>query len=247
MKFMGILKTLYASVVKKDEWSRYYLAERISNFIYPKYKFSEFGRYFLSDEAFIHDYEDLVGEDNYHSLDRKYTLDQLLKLIQHLPGDTAECGAFKGASSYLMCRRIAGLSKRHHVFDSFEGLSEPDPVDGFYWQKGFLAGGERPIRERLKKFDFVAYHKGWIPERFGEVSDRRFCFVHIDVDLFQPTLDSLAFFYPRTVDGGVILCDDYGFQTCPGAKEAMDRFFEDKPEEVVSLTSGQGMVIKRPL
>lgn len=72
-----------------------------------------------------------------------------------------------------------------------------------------------------------------------------FCFVHIDVDLYQPTYDSLAFFYERTSSGGIILCDDYGFITCPGAKAAMDSFFLNKLERIVCLPTGQGFVVKK--
>jgi O-methyltransferase len=245
LKAVTGLRILYNAVVNGDEWSRFYLSEVVARWIYPKLKFSEFGRIFFEDKTFMEYYEAFEGKNNYHSLDRKYTLDQLLKLVVGLEGDTAECGAYKGASSYLMCRRITGLNKKHHVFDSFEGLSKPGPADGFYWEKGNLAAGETLIHENLKDFDFVVYHRGWIPERFGEVFARRFCFVHIDVDLFQPTLDSLNFYYPRVVNGGIILCDDYGFITCPGARKAVDTFFEDKPEEVVSLTTGQGLVIRK--
>jgi O-methyltransferase len=71
----------------------------------------------------------------------------------------------------------------------------------------------------------------------------RFSFVHLDVDLYQPTMDSLEFFYGKMSPGNIILCDDYGFVTCPGAKKAMDSFFADKPEEIVSLPTGQGFVV----
>jgi hypothetical protein len=67
----------------------------------------------------------------------------------------------------------------------------------------------------------------------------------LDVDLYQPTLDSLTFFYEKMTQGGIILCDDYGFTTCPGAKKAMDSFLSDKPEEVVSLPTGQGFVVRK--
>jgi hypothetical protein len=70
---------------------------------------------------------------------------------------------------------------------------------------------------------FVEVYKGWIPERFAVVAGRSFCFAHIDVDLYRPTLDSMAFFYPRMAPGGIILLDDYGFSTCPGVTEAVDR------------------------
>jgi len=50
--------------------------------------------------------------------------------------------------------------------------------------------------------------------------------VHIDVDLYEPTLDSLNFFYPKLVKDGVIVCDDYGITQFPGAKKAVDEFLE---------------------
>ena len=225
------------------EYSRFMLAERMSGKIYSKYKFSEFGRLFLEDESFLRYYESFAGTENYHSLDRKYTLDQLMKLVVSVEGDTAECGAYQGASSYLMCRHTAESDKKHHVFDSFEGLSKPHPEDGTYWKSGDLSTSEDAIRDNLKEFDNVVYHKGWIPQRFFEVEHERFSFVHLDVDLYQPTMDSLGFFYGRMNPGGIILCDDYGFVTCPGAKKAMDSFFADKPEEIVSLPTGQGFVV----
>jgi len=239
------LRYLLDFLIQRDDRSRYVLAEALVRQIYPRYKFSEFGRLIDYDVDFIEYYERYCGTVNYHALDRKYTLDQLMKLVSAVEGDTVECGAFKGASSYLICRRIAGSKKTHHIFDSFEGLSKPGPEDGSHWHGGEMASDEAMIRGTLRDFDCVVYHKGWTPEKFHEVEDRRFSFIHIDVDLYQPTLDSLAFFYPRTTSGGIILGDDYGFITCPGQKKAMDLFFSDKLEEIVALPTGQGFVIKR--
>ena len=46
------------------------------------------------------------------------------------------------------------------------------------------------------------------------------------MDLYEPTLASLEFFYPRLVNGGAIILDDYGFNQFPGAKTAVDRFLQ---------------------
>ena len=72
----------------------------------------------------------------------------------------------------------------------------------------------------------------------------KFSFVHIDVDLYEPTHDSLSFFYERLVPGGIIVCDDYGSEACPGAYKACNDFIADKPEEIVHLTGGQGVIVK---
>lgn len=245
MNVINAAKFFYQALVKGDESARFSLAERLANKIYPRYKFSEFGRIFLYDEAFIQYYESFHKTRNFHSFDRKYALNQLIKLTLSLDGDTAECGVYEGASSYLICRRTSGLEKAHHVFDSFEGLSPPSLEDGDYWRKGDLSCGEETIRDNLKMFTDVHYYKGWIPTRFQEVSDVMFCFVHLDIDLYQPTWDSLNFFYERMVPGGIILCDDYGFSTCPGAKKAMDSYCSDKPEAIISLPTGQGFIMKK--
>ena len=84
--------------------------------------------------------------------------------------------------------------------------------------------------------------KGWIPSRFDEVSHRRFAFVHIDVDLYEPTRDSIAFFYSRLSEGGILLIDDYGFSTCPGATRAVDE--AGLSHTMIALSDGGGFLIK---
>ena len=185
--------------------------------------------------------------------DRKFVLWSMARSTRHLPGDTAECGVLDGASSYLICsaREDGGLPE-HHAFDSFEGLSVPGPEDrphtsaAFHWTAGDLSVPIEETMRKLGRFGNVRYHRGWIPQRFGEVAARRFSFVHVDVDLYQPTKDSLTFFYPRLVPGGILLCDDYGYHTCPGARRAFDEFAATTPERsVVHLPTGQGFLVKR--
>jgi hypothetical protein len=172
---------------------------------------------------------------------------QLMRLVASVPGDTAECGVYQGGCSYIMCRlnQLNTAHRRtHFMFDSFEGLSEPTAEDGKHFKKGGLACDLDVVKRNLAGFEDVSFQKGWIPERFSQVEDRRFAFVHIDVDLHQPTRESIQFFYPRTSDNGIILCDDYGFTSCPGATKAIDEFLQDKPEKMLSLSCGGGFLIK---
>jgi hypothetical protein len=202
----------------------------------------------LCDDAFHAQYRKFDTR-NLRSAERKFAVRELVRSLADVPGDTAECGCYEGATSYFICRERG--RGPHHVFDSFAGLSAPDANDvpdhtsAFAWREGDLSTSEEVAREKLAEFPFVRFYPGWIPERFGEVGDRTFCFVHIDVDLYQPTRDSLQFFYPRLETGGMIVCDDYGFTNCPGAKRACDEFVAEVPERLIHLPTGQGLIIKR--
>jgi len=221
---------------------RYLAISMVANSIYPYFCHTERAKSFLHEEAFLEDYRRFEG--NSHSIDRKWTIVQLLKLVRDLDGDSVECGAFQGGTSFFMLKH-GRQHRAHHIFDSFEGLSAPDAIDGSHWRRGSLSSAEAVIRDNLKAFANVTYYRGWIPDRFSEVTDRRFCFVHVDVDLYRPTRDSLDFFFARLVPGGVMVCDDYGFDTCPGARKAMDEFAAQHRLAVLDLPSGQGVIINR--
>lgn len=206
----------------------------------------------FTDEAFLDTWR-RFPEATRTIMDRRFVLLSAAESVRNLPGDTAECGVYRGAGSFLiLASQAQAAAKMHHVFDSFEGLSEPDARDdpgrhptAYLWNKHDLAVGEEIVARNLAGFDRFRLYRGWIPSRFEEVAERTFSFVHIDVDLYQPTYDSLAFFYPRMTRGGIVMCDDYGFTTCPGAKSAFDDFLRDKPESVIHLTTGQGMLVKQ--
>ena len=154
--------------------------------------------------------------------------------------DFAECGCWRGHSSYLISKMIEESNKNisFHIFDSFEGLSisTPEDKDFFHkdekfknWLTKHFSSSESFVKnEVLGAFDFIKTYKGWIPSRFSEVENKQFSLVHVDVDLYQPTLDSLDFFFPRLVKGGAIICDDYNCSEFPGAKDAWDKYFKNQ-------------------
>jgi len=159
----------------------------------------------------------------------------------------------------LLCRvaqatRPAFLGEHVHLIDSFEGLSEPTDEDTLdeqgnrieyrNFQAAFACPAEQ-VRNSLAEFPAVTIHKGWIPGVFGELPETAWSFVHLDVDLYQPTLDSLAYFYPRMVTGGIIINDDYSNTLFPGCGAAWRRLSEDAGLEYSELDSGQAVLIRR--
>ncbi|WP_320172914.1 TylF/MycF/NovP-related O-methyltransferase [Maridesulfovibrio sp.] len=212
----------------------------------PEYRFKSPHVDWWNDEEFCN-YLSAMGEDWLMNSDRRWNMLQFMKFAHAVPGDTAECGAYRGSSSYLICKenKEAGSNRHHHIFDSFEGLSEPNEFDGGHWEKNALQASEVELMENLQEFvENISVYKGWIPDHFHKVEDLKFSFVHIDVDLYAPTLQSIRFFYPRLNPGGVLVCDDYGVGTCPGCTKAINEFMADKPESVISLSTGACVLIK---
>ena len=170
--------------------------------------------------------------------ERFYCLVRLLSEISHLDGLVAECGCFRGLSSYVLCRSIKRADSGfdgwgYRIFDSFAGLSVPGPEDAYdpsapgaarhelMMQPGAFAAALEVVKEALAAFPRIEYFPGWMPEAFPDEPDARYRFVHLDVDLYQPTRDSLDYFYPRLVPGGRIVCDDYNW---PGGRMAVEEF-----------------------
>jgi len=219
---------------------------RIAVSLFGNFSLGDDYKTWLEDKEFRRKFKELSPISPY-SEERKYVLREFARFVRNVPGCMAECGCYQGASAYFMAREYPDVPM--HLFDSFEGLPEPSEhdvpkhSDERPWQQGDFLTSEQTIRKNLHELKNIFYHKGWIPDRFSDVSDKRFRLVHIDVDLYQPTKDCLNFFYPRMNGGGVIVLDDYGSTLCPGAYKATKEFVEKKPEHVLHLTTMQGVII----
>lgn len=140
-----------------------------------------------------------------------------------LPGAFAEFGVYKGGSLEMLSdfnpdRKIYGI-------DGFEGLPAPGKQDTHV--KGEFdvpASDYLKLMKIFNKRQNVTILKGYSPEILESLDSVQFAFVHVDVDLYQSVKDALDFFYPRLSPDGMMLFDDYGFPTTPGAKIAVDEW-----------------------
>ena len=150
----------------------------------------------------------------------------------------AECGCWKGHSTFCISTILQknNFKKNFFVFDSFDGgLSNKidkdlnkkryiQNINEIKNQKNFFYSDLNEVKKLLNQFKFVKIFKSWIPRDFHKISNYKFSFVHLDVDLYEPTFNSLDFFYPRLLKGGVIVCDDYNSSDFPGASIAVNEF-----------------------
>lgn len=161
-----------------------------------------------------------------------------------LKGECAECGCWRGLSSFLICstpqRRDASFrGSGYHIFDSFQGLSEPTPEDGGTGHASTFSASLDDVRRNLARFPDITFHPGRIPESFAGLPERRYRFVHVDVDLFEPTDGAVRYFVPRLVSGGLLICDDYDW---PGARKAIEDYCAAKGISFSTTDSNQAVI-----
>lgn len=175
---------------------------------------------------------------------RCFMLYQLAKQAATLSGDVAEVGVYKGGTARLLAHTLAGTDKTIHLFDTFDGMPSVDVDKDFHVQADFNDTSYENVKHYLHQFGNIRFYPGVFPDTSKPVEAGKFCFVHIDVDIYKSVLAGCNFFYTRLMHGGILVFDDYGFLTCPGAKAAVDEFFSDRPEQPCYLPTGQCVVIK---
>jgi O-methyltransferase len=180
------------------------------------------------------------------SADRCWVLYTLATQAMAVPGNFWEIGVYRGGTAALLREVIAqsGSGKSLCLFDTFEGMPETDPDRDLHKQGDFSDTSLDAVQKLVGVFPWVSYHKGYVPSTFAGLEKEQIAFAHIDVDIYRSILDSCDFVYPRLARGGFMIFDDYGFPTCPGARQAVDEFFAEKPECPLVLPTGQAVVFK---
>lgn len=144
--------------------------------------------------------------------------------VSGLRGHFAEFGTFWGRSFFSSYYELHHwLSGNFYAFDSFEGLSKPDPRETLYTPDfikaayGFNHASFRAIGEILdldkKRFISIPgfFDKSLTPSCAEEIgiTPKSLSVCRIDCDLYAPSLDVLRFISPLLDDGALIYFDDW--------------------------------------
>ncbi|MEK6857593.1 MAG: TylF/MycF/NovP-related O-methyltransferase, partial [Nanoarchaeota archaeon] len=172
-----------------------------------------------------------------------FVLFSLAKSSTKITGDMLEVGVYKGGSAKLICA-VKG-AKSLYLFDTFEGLKDAKEVDkesDNTFVNGDFNSDYSAVKELFSKEVNVSVYKGYFPKDAENMTDKRFCFVNLDVDTHESTVNSLNFIYSKMNRGGFILSHDY--PTAKGVKTAIDEFFKDKPESIIQVSNKQCLIVK---
>lgn len=173
-------------------------------------------------------------------------------LERQVPGAIAELGVYQGRTARLF--HYYAPERALHLYDTFGGFHQRDiererAVTGHRDSTGHFADTSvEGVLHYIKPLNGnVHIHAGFFPESVpADVDPHRYSFVHLDADLYAPTLAGLEYFYPRLERGGILVVHDYN--AWAGAREAVRRFFTGRPEIPLPMPdkSGSIVIVKQP-
>jgi len=211
------------------------------------------------DEAFTSQAREAVESKNSQLYyDRLFTLYEAMRSVsqrfQNESLNAIEVGVYRGGTSHYICsvlQKLHGNLSRFYCVDTFEGHSVqdlPEGNEGSHSPSMFSDTSFERVKASLGEFPFAEVLKARIQDVTEKMADRTFHFIHLDVDIFEPTLFALDFFIPRLAVGGIVCVDDYNKKTCPGVRSAIERVMLEKPGELMGFNTqtAQFLAVKLP-
>ncbi|MGA2192676.1 MAG: TylF/MycF/NovP-related O-methyltransferase [Nitrospirota bacterium] len=190
-----------------------------------------------------------VADNTMTSYERMVTLWQQVRYLDraNIPGALVECGTWRGGACGMMALSHMSHGKpphrELHLFDSFEGLPEPDKdkdggkaielaegrAEGSLSAIGCCVGSleeNRRLMHEVIKYpeSLTSYHVGWFQDTVPGFSRQAgpIALLRLDGDWYDSTKICLEAFYDLVVPGGIIVIDDYGYWS--GCRRAVDEF-----------------------
>jgi hypothetical protein len=217
---------------------------------------------FIADSTFLAAYE--RGLQSGHGVNpghrwRVHTALWAAQVASMLEGDFVECGVNTGFMSSAIMHYLSWNqhNRRFYLLDTFDG-----PVGGWFCEEECLQGKVEladqarsrgsyctdvaRIRMNFSEWDRVHIIQGIVPQTLGQVDSEFIAYLHLDMNQAYPEVKAAEFFWPRLVDGAVILLDDYAYYGYHAQKKAMDEFARSVGVPVLSLPTGQGLMVRPP-
>jgi hypothetical protein len=170
-----------------------------------------------------------------------------------LPGDFVECGVDTGLLSMAVCEWLDfnRLDKEFWLFDTFRGIPEEQMTEadrtgigGWHNRESYEECFER-ARQNFAPWPRCRLVRGAVPATLAAFPPgRAVAYLSIDMNIVLPEIAALDFFWDRLVPGAVVLLDDYGWATHRAQREAFDAFARDRGAMILSVPTGQGVLIR---
>jgi hypothetical protein len=177
-----------------------------------------------------------------------------------LPGDFVECGVAKGFLSSAIMQLLDWDKTGRHFFllDTFSGLDEryltaEEVAEGATEKNkhmisiGLYPTSAEAVIQNFSEWKNAKVIVGPVPETLDQIRSTRLAYLHLDMNCAPPEIAAITYLWDRLTDGAFVLLDDYAYFGYRRQKLAMDQFAATKGIAVLSLPTGQGLIIKSPV
>jgi O-methyltransferase len=200
----------------------------------------------LSDRAFRRAY-DRSGAA--HIEFRAYVCCWAAEQASRIAGDFVECGVNDGWLSLAVCEYLNfnEFDKSFFLFDTFCGIPSLQ-----------ISDEERPraLRHRyvdcyettfarFEPFPMVQLVRGIVPDSLKTAQIDNVAYLSIDMNIEKPERAAIEYFWPRLSSGAVIVLDDYAFAGYDAQHRSLDDFARRVGVPILTMPTGQGLMIKR--
>ena len=210
---------------------------------------------FIRDPKFAKAYAAAVSTNPWEGFTlqwRVYIVCWFADMVKDLNGDFVECGVNTGAYARAVIDYVdfTSLNKTFYLFDTFEGLvddlvsDEEKKVGIDFYMGNHYKNVYQSVRDTFAPFN-TKIIKGAVPATLKEFTGDKACFLSIDMNVVAPEIAAAEFFWDKLVIGGVMILDDYGFPMHINQKIAFDKFAAKYHQQILSLPTGQGIIIKK--
>lgn len=208
---------------------------------------------FMKEEQFLKAYKAGEDTDSWQGGSIHWRVHVILwaaKQASKLEGDFVECGVNKGGYSRAIFEYLGSSftqNKKFYLLDTYEGFSEKY-LSEEEKKRGAGFGGYENSYETVKKtfgsFQNAVIVKGTVPDTLPQVKAEKLAYLSIDMNCVEPEIAAAEFFWDKLVSGAIIVLDDYGWAAHIDQKHAFDEFAKRKNVTILSLPTGQGVIIK---
>ena len=177
---------------------------------------------------------------------RCYELWTLVNKLNDRDGDILEVGVWKGGTAGIISL-AASKNNRTNVYlaDTFEGVAKASKFDPVYRGGEHSDTSETIVTQLLDSLSLNNYQilKGVFPDDFKNLQIDKIKFCHIDVDTYLSAKDVFEYSWSRLIIGGIIVFDDYGFQTCEGVTNFFNELNLINGHKIYNI-NGHGLIVK---
>jgi hypothetical protein len=176
-----------------------------------------------------------------------------------LDGDFVECGVNRGFLSSAIMEDLDWdrLEKTFYLLDTFTGVEEemisanPRSREEIErnrrnLESGFYVRGVEGVVRNFSQWRNVRIIQGRVPDTLSMVQTERISYLHLDMNCAPPEVAAFEYFWDKLVPGAMVLLDDYAYIGYESQKGAMDALAEQRGFRILSLPTGQGLLVKPP-